>query len=369
MARARLFLTVLLLTTCTGLISFGSVAFLFRAEETQVPLYKPLIWELTSAYTLLLLLPLIWWFFSRFKLERGKFAAAVPAHLLGLLTFSGLHTAGMVALRKVIYALLGLEPYEYGSPLNRALMELYKDTFTYIAVILIFSAAAWWRNSRDAELRSVRLQADLREVQLQALRAQLDPHFLFNALNAVSDVMYEDVDRADQILSSLSRLLRFSMDARGATAHPLRRELALLGLYLDVMRARFPDRLRVTVDADPAAADHAVPVLLLQPLVENCIKHHPRAAGQTMEIEVTAKRTGERLEVTVTDNGSGPDKPLAELRRQGVGLENTLRRLETFYGDAAQFQLEKTPAGGAARLVIPPQPRHKEEEHNANPDR
>lgn len=353
MTRTRLLLTALVAATLIGLIGFGSTAFLLRADHAEVPFYEPLIWELSSTYTLVFLLPLIWWTYRRYPWQRGNLARAIPAHAITLLLFSALHTLGMVHLRKAVYVVAGLGSYEYGSPLYRSLMELNKDALTYFSIILIFSAVDWWRRGRDASLRNARLQADLRESQLQALRAQLDPHFLFNALNAVSDVMYEDVERADRILSSLSRLLRFSLDNQGSQTHALKRELEILGLYLEVMRARFPDRLTVSVSTDESLADWPVPVLILQPLVENAIKHHPRTRGTSMAIDVAATPADGRLMLTVTDNGGGPDQPLAVLQKRGVGLDNTIRRLTALYGGSASFQLEKVANQGRAELLMP----------------
>jgi two-component system, LytTR family, sensor kinase len=191
--------------------------------------------------------------------------------------------------------------------------------------------------------RNAALEVDLTRAQLDALRSQLRPHFLFNTLNAISVLTVADADKARRMLLRLGSLLRRSLDEEQHEVS-LSQELAFLNEYLDIQRVRFGDRLTVTMAIDPAASQARVPVLVLQPLVENAIKHGASDDDGTTMIIVRAERVDGRLHLTVEDRGPGPVGSA-----EGVGLRNTRARLRTLYGDAS---LRLRHADGAAGACV-----------------
>jgi LytS/YehU family sensor histidine kinase len=191
-----------------------------------------------------------------------------------------------------------------------------------------------------------RLEARLARAQLEALELQLHPHFLFNTLNAITALITQEPRSAERIVSGLSELLRFSLSRAGEQEVTLERELDLLGRYIDIQVVRFPDRLRVDLDVDPDVMTAMVPSMVLQPLVENAIRHGiaPRAAGG--RVEVRAQREGDTLRLTVRDDGLGAAAKGSGDGRGGVGLANTRARLQHLYGDQQELRAGPLESGG-----------------------
>ena len=217
----------------------------------------------------------------------------------------------------------------------------------------IATYATWWQQrlaARYAEAagHGARLQLRLSRTELQALKLQLQPHFLFNTLNAITALIHRDPPRAERMVSGLSELLRVSLGSAGDQEIPLARELEVLQHYVDIQQVRFEDRLTVAVDAPPDIQRALVPNLILQPLVENAIRHGLSGRAAAGHVDIVARRAGPRLVVTVEDNGVGETDPAN--RREGVGLGNSRARLRQLYGDDQRFV-----AGGTAhgfRVVV-----------------
>ena len=204
---------------------------------------------------------------------------------------------------------------------------------------------AWRRNT----IRVAALRRSLADAQAQAHRLQLQPHFVFNALQAAATLVHRDAARADLMLVALGDFLRLTMQTADSREIPLVTELALLERYVEVMRYRFGDRVRVTVDADPETLDARVPQLLLQPLVENAIRHGLREDGCRVYVRVV--RDGDALLCLVRDDGKGL---ATTLRGPGIGLRSTRGRLEALYGPSGRFDLANHPDGGVAATVSLP---------------
>ena len=195
------------------------------------------------------------------------------------------------------------------------------------------------------------LHRRLAQAQLENLKLQLHPHFLFNALNAISAVMYEDVAKADAMIAQLSDFLRLVLDSSGVQEVPLQRELTVERMYVAIMKTRLESRLNLSFDVDPALRDAAVPFMLLQPLLENSIKHGLAPDCNALDIAITARRDGTATVIAIRDNGVG-------LRGNGTaehhGLVNVRSRLTHMYGDAAAFGIAPASDGGTeATLRIP----------------
>lgn len=223
----------------------------------------------------------------------------------------------------------------------------------YWMIVLTWWSVMFLRMYRTQQATAAKLETSLAAARLDALRAQLQPHFLFNTLNAISVLADEDPSKAKRMLLRLADLLRLTLAEGGKQEVRLSEELELLEHYLDIQRARFEDRLALRFDVAPAARDAFVPVLLLQPLVENAIRHgvDPSVAGGT--IAVIARRTGDALRLEVRDNGRGLS-PSEGTRKDGVGLANTRARLATLYGERQRLELVTPPEGGAAVVISLP---------------
>lgn len=312
--------------------------------------WPTLVEELTASYGTALLLPWILWAAFRWRLDRPGRMRRIPAHLAGVLVYSGIKTSWSWATRSALFPLLGWGAYDYGRMPVRYLMELPSDLILYAITLPVAYLVAHWRGARDQQLAISRLEARLAEARLSRLRAELNPHFLFNTLNAVSSVMYEDVESADRMLTRLSDLLRRSMSADADEPEiALGEELQLLESYVELMRMRFRDRLDIRIDAPRELHSARVPPLCLQPLVENALLHGSPEPPARAEILVRARRTPNGLRLVVHDNGPGFDDPGPAA--EGIGLSNTRERLAEMYGGAAVLRVE-APETGGARVVL-----------------
>lgn len=203
---------------------------------------------------------------------------------------------------------------------------------------------AGWAMVRERELAATRLAEQLAQANLQMLKMQLHPHFLFNTLNAISSLMHADADAADRMISRLSDLLRMALEKDDRPRARLKSELDFLRRYLDLEQIRFRDRLEVTIDVAPECASALVPRLILQPLVENAIRHGIAMRSAAGRLSIRAERRGDRMILDVADDG--PGLPAGREPHLGVGLANTLARLEQLYGDDATLELVNAEEGG-----------------------
>lgn len=219
----------------------------------------------------------------------------------------------------------------------RAGIRIAFDVLLYWAAVSAGHAVLWFRRSVQRERHAAELQSSLTAARLDALRLQLNPHFLFNSLNAISTLVHTRPDAADEMIGSLSELLRFSLDSAREQEVPLQRELEVLRCYLDLEKTRFGPRLSVEEQIDPAALGALVPTLCLQPLAENAVRHgiEPRPGPGCLRI--AARREEASLILTISDDGAGLDP---EKSGGGIGIANTRARLRELYGDASSLTLE-----------------------------
>ncbi len=304
-----------------------------------------LVEELTAAWTAGALILLLIAVLRRIRpLPRRQRYACHVGFLLG---FSLLHTSLIWATRRAVFPMLGLGQYDYGVMPWRYLMEFPSDVIVYVLAACVTWLADHYRTHRARELHAAQLESALAEARLEALRLQLNPHFLFNALNAVSAIMYEQPRTADEMLARIGDLLRATLQAK-AQEHRLADELRLLSLYLDIQRVRFGERLQVRLHIAPGLEALQVPFLVLQPLVENAIEHAGGAACHRVEIHAAAEQD---LYLRVR-NQDGPGG--AAHHGHGIGLGNILARLHQLYGDQAGLALQAIPdAGTEVRLWLP----------------
>lgn len=369
-------LIVFLLYTCGATVSALTVYTADLAEGSSRPLFYPVIWEFTGYFAAFVLTPVIVLAFSRVPIRRNNWQWAVPVHILISVALGIVHTLMMLGSRQAIYDLLNLGHYDYGAMGYRFIMEYTKQFLHYWFFGAMLLAYGFYRDGREREkraaeleLRASELQRQLGHAQLQALRSQLNPHFLFNTLNMVSSVMYENVSRADEMIAALSRMLRMSLQENVGAMVPVRRELEFVQCAADLIKARFQDRVVIQIDCQLKCLDQLIPNMLVHTLVENAIKHNDRGRDQVMRVEARIEQTGAMLDISVTDNGPGIDD-LEKAMGNGVGLKNTRQRLVAMYGDRHRFIIENRPDGGlAVRVAIPlntPAAPETNNHHNSN---
>ncbi|MGH7449774.1 MAG: sensor histidine kinase [bacterium] len=244
--------------------------------------------------------------------------------------------------------------YEFSHVRAMEMSTTFKfDFLIYWGVLGAVLALSYYCQYREGELRAAELQGQLAQAQLQALKMQLQPHFLFNTLNAIAALVRKNENKAaTDMLAGLSDLLRLTLENAGAQEVSLKQEIDFLERYLDIERLRFADRLHVRLQIAPETLEARVPNLILQPLVENAIRHGIAPRSTPGLIEIKAERENGRLCLQVKDNG--PGMPPGQLTRSGVGLSNTRARLERLYGVNQSFVFNNAPEGGAVvALEIP----------------
>ena len=298
--------------------------------------------------------PFILYLIRRFKLERPLWIRHALIHLLASLTLS-------FSISIVHHFLMYLAfPPASGSGFN--VLSTLQETFAffdywlliYWVIVLCIHATEFYGRFREKDMKASLLETQLAQAQLTALRTQLNPHFLFNTLHAISALMYRDVSAANRMIAQLSDLLRLTLEIGGVQEVSLKQEIDFLERYLEIQRARFSDRMSVEFRVDPETLDALVPNFVLQPLVENAIRHGiaPRIAPG--HIIISARREGGDVHLEVRDDGSGFPANWSPRYREGVGLRNTRGRLKHLYGAKHRFELWNAAEGGAVATVVVP---------------
>jgi signal transduction histidine kinase len=311
--------------------------------------------EVTGVYSVFLLLPVILRVAEAYLFPRKRWPQVILWHLTAAAVFSAAHTMLMSFSRQVIAPLIGLGSYDYGIMLYRYPMEFSNDLIGFTSIVGLYYFFQRFRIAQAQQLAAAELRAKLAQAQLENLRLQLQPHFLFNTLNTISSLMYEDVRVADAMLTQLSELLRLTL--RVSRTHEIRlaEELEIAGVYLELMQRRYENKLRVSYAIDPALHDSLVPQLILQPLLENSLRHGMNPGHIGMDIYIAAHRENGSLIVKVSDTGVGlGTQDSAAVFGRGVGLSNIRDRLAQLYGAGQEFQIENRAAGGAEVTVRVP---------------
>ena len=306
--------------------------------------------EMTGAYAAFALFGFVIWMARRFPWRRAGWQRALIAHTGGALVFSLLKTTLMAASRAIIFPLAGLGHYDYGVMFFRYPMEPSNDVMVYAIMVGFINAFDRLAAARAAEVRAAELQAELAESKLENLRLQLHPHFLFNTLNAISSVMYEDVRKADTMLARLSDFLRVILNSTEVQEVSLDEELAVESMYIDIMKGRLESNLRLSLEIDPAVRNARVPSLLLQPILENSIRHGMASERNALNITIEVTRELDTLHIRIRDDGVG----LVGNPRFGHGLGNVQSRLVHLYGENSVFSLNDGEHGGAVVTLVFP---------------
>jgi signal transduction histidine kinase len=312
-----------------------------------------------------LFMPAVVAFSVRFPFERGRISANLTLHLLACVLVVMISQFAFRNLIPAPFPPPGEGPRNADGSTPVARPEIHPpngflslraavDILVYWSLFGVCQGLSDYRRSQQRERRAAELEARLTRAKLQALRMQINPHFLFNTLNAISTLVYVDPKAADEMIGDLSELLRRCFDDVEEQEISLGRELQFIGAYINIEKKRFGDRLQMEQDVPKDLLDALIPALILQPLVENAIRHgiEPRRAPGLISIQ--AKRVGDNLCLIVRDNGVGPVENGDRQKRRGIGLANTQARLRELYGANQKFSFSKgEPRGCTVEMQMP----------------
>ncbi|MEO8726762.1 MAG: histidine kinase [Acidobacteriaceae bacterium] len=340
------------LWTLLALFSAAGSGVYFAVAQGHLPAWKgPLLWSLTDAYTWALISPLLYGLAKRYSFGARSWKVALLFHLA-----AGILCAYVAALFTITVNLAVPGGFAHnGMPFRVDVIALFLTNVPrYWLVVAVSQAIIYYSKFRERELKSTQLETQLANAQLQALKMQLEPHFLFNVLNSIASLSRVDAAATEKMTLQLAELLRLSLSNIEVHEVPLGRELEFLECYLRIQETRFRDRLSIYFAIEPAALQAVVPHLILQPLVENAIRHgtSPRlAAGR---VEVHARLRDDRITLQVVDDGVGLPADFRESQSGGVGLKNTRARLQQLYGENYQFTCENLASGGCRVSIAVP---------------
>jgi len=337
------------------------------ATRSPMALANALELEACQILTYAPLTPFVFTFAARYPLRRNNWKRLTPLYLAAGLAFTAMHVA-----------LQSMTPFGYWDPNyhewrsaiwdprthafgvvwsvlpEEFLTSLFNDLgSTFIPIVLVAYVVSYNRALRERELRAAQLEAQLAAARLQALKSQLQPHFLFNTMHSISSLMLTDVRAADRMMTLLGDLLRMSLESAGTQITTLSREVEFLNCYLEIEKVRFAEKLSVILEISPETLDASVPHLLLQPLVDNAVKHGISKLPDGGEIRIAAKNQAGQLQIEICDNGPGLSNQAA-LPSSRLGLRITRERLESLYGRDHSLELIGLAGGGTmARVCIP----------------
>jgi two-component system LytT family sensor kinase len=352
--RASFALIIFAIATVVAVLYSLERYFYRRLLGQEVSLGQLVPSELVFTYIWALLTPLVMWMGRRFPVWGAQHAANGrgafwhwAAQLVAVVSFVVLHVALFTGASLLLAG--GTTPIPAMRLFTGYLASWFTlDSIVYCTLLAVYHALVYYRVSQDRALRASQLEAKLAQAQLQVLRMQLQPHFLFNTLHSISALMHRDVKRADSMIAALSDLLRMSLRSVGVQEVDLREEVDFLHRYLEIMSLRFGDRLTVSLQIDPVVLDARVPTLVLQPLVENSLRHGFGDGMRAGHVKVVATLDGDMVRCEVIDNGRGIPQGGP---REGVGITNTRSRLRHLYGDRFSLELLAN-AGGGARVAL-----------------
>ena len=348
----RVVLGVSLAWTLTGVLLGGQTALGSNlAGDTPVPLGRAVVNELGQTLPLIPITLVMIWLTVRFPLTRERWRRHVPIHLLALplLSFAG-NVLYMLGFWLRMGQFRGVEVLVRQAALWGT-VNLHVTFTVYLAIVGLTSWVLHYRASRGRELQLAQLEGQLARAQVQALNAQIRPHFLFNTLHSIGQMWRSGrADEADAVLDRLGALFHRVQRSTSRFEVPLAEELELVREYLAIEQARFRDRLHVTLRAPDEVLDCAVPPLILQPIVENAIRHGVAAVSTAGQVELGAEIVGDRLRLSVRDDGPGMEAPSAQ-RGSGTGLRNTRERLAQIYGASAELRIASHASHGTTVTI------------------
>jgi two-component system, LytTR family, sensor kinase len=316
--------------------------------------------QFSTIFTYFPITPFAFAFAVRYPIQRSNWGKRTLLHLAAGLTFTFTH---IVLKAATPYGYWDPQQQNWSSALWNSQLHTFRNPWivlkgmflasvvddivgAYLLIVLVALAVSYYGRMREREIRATSLEAQLTKARLHALKSQLQPHFLFNTLHSISALMLTDVIAADHMMTSLSDLLRLSLEDTGTQTTTLSREIEFLDVYLDIEKTRFEDRLRVVFEIAPECLDAQVPHLLLQPLVENAVRHGISKRSSAGEIRIVARRESQNLQIRIRDNGPGFVESNGNGSKPGLGLSLTRERLQAFYGGEQSCEIRNVREGG-----------------------
>jgi two-component system LytT family sensor kinase len=343
-----------------GLLAYTPILVLSISEHVldaiqvgrAIPWKEILVARPLEEYTCATAVPALFWLSERFPIDRHAWARHTPILLAGAMT--------LAVGKYLVFLPLFIPVWHTYYHMPTAQMPVFivsnalNVTFDFAGVIGVAHAVRYYQRSRERERSEAALRVRLSQAQLEALKSQLNPHFLFNTLNSVAALMHWDVAAADDMVTQLSELLRETLRHPGTHEITLAEEIALIERYLSIVRARFQDRLTVVYDVAPDVRTALVPHFILQPLVENALEHGIALQPGPGQVAISAGRDGDRLRIAVVDDGPGLEPEATNGNGNGVGLANTRARLIELYGERQGVTLEAShPKGARVTVTLP----------------
>ncbi len=326
-------------------LSFASQFFLSSLKAGRpVSWGQAVTWSLGDWYVWALLSVPIFQLARRFRFDDVRWIRSVGIHLMASVVFAVVYMVIRAWLGQMQSRLSGV-PVSFSEAFNPLVVKtVHFNLLIYWVMVSVSHAFAYYRQYQERALRASELEKRLAQAKLQALQMQLNPHFLFNTLNAIASLMHKDVKAADRMITRLADLLRYALESTDAHEVTLRQELAFLERYLDIEKTRFGSRLTVCLEIAEDTLDALVPNLILQPLVENAIRHGIERRSKPGIIELRARLEAGRLCLALRDNG--PGLAVHPGGRKGIGIANTRARLQELYGESHAFELRDAEGGG-----------------------
>ena len=304
--------------------------------------------------------PLIWTLKGRLHGRKLSWSRGITGHLAASFIYLSLYVLFLVAVSWGVQAFQNASLASLSTLVKGSATSITSSWFAFWLIIGAFHGIDAYRRWHEQRSQASRLREQLAQARLEALQMQLQPHFMFNTLNAISTLVHDDPETADRMIARFAELLRVSLDRSNQMEIPLAQELTWIERYLDILRMRFGDRLTVRWAIEPDVTDARVPPLILQPLVENAVRHGVERCDKAEpgEVSISAWRSDDRLHLSVQDNGRG----WSDERRNGLGLGNVRERLEQLHGAAGRVALTQADDGGMeAKITLPWRAEEREE--------
>src|SRR5215475_8317886 len=339
--------TIWAVWTFIGIVFTLQSYFTSYRSEKPVPLTDSLYLQMSWSYLWALATPLVLWVAAKLPIDRTNWIRPSLLHIPLSLAISIVVTALGHVFVWLYWGWSMGRPFSFERMTRFVVANFSEGIGIYLLIALTGYAYGYYRRYREGESRTLQLEAQLSRAELQALKMQLQPHFLFNTLHSISALMHKDPDAARKMIARLGDFLRLTLESSGLQEVSLQQEIEFLKCYLEIEQIRFQDRLQTRVNVPPEVLEAKVPNLILQPIVENAIRHGILSSSITGLVEIQAQPRDGKLRIQVRDNGPGLNshRTSDNLFQAGVGLANTEARLERLYGAAHLFNLSNDPSG------------------------
>lgn len=350
--------TVLGVWAVLGIIYAGPIYLEVRSEGMDHAASRVFSWGILTWCAWAPLTPVVVWLARRYSLVGSAWKRSLLVHVPAFLLVSAIHSAAATVITLMVkpFDSMGDSPMTFWPRfLSRMQGAFGSDLLVYGAVIGVCYAFDYYGKYREREFLATQLEAQLAQAQLDSLRTQLHPHFLFNTLNGIVGLVRDNKnDAAVKMLVGLSDLLRHALEHSNQQEVELREEISFIELYLSLQQMRFSDRLQIEMDIGPDTTRALVPSLILQPLAENALRHGLGRSVASGMVGISSQIEEGLLKLTVVDNGAGLPNNWQLKSGSGIGLANTAARLQQLYGDSHRLDVRNRPEGGVEVVIVLP---------------